>query len=103
MSRSYKRNPVYTDRTHGAKYWKRVSNKKVRKSNNVFLKGNKYKKIYNSWNIHDYISRWSKEQALDYYYNSIIFRNGKWIYIYDKYKSEKEFLDKYWKKYQFRK
>lgn len=41
MARSYKKTPVYTDRTKGAKYWKRLANKKVRKENNHFSKGKK--------------------------------------------------------------
>jgi len=64
MARSYKKTPVYTDRTKGAKYWKRLANKKVRKENNHFSKGKKYKRLFNSWEIHDYISYWNKFQAL---------------------------------------
>lgn len=95
MSRSYKKNPIYTDRTHGAKYWKRLANKKVRKENDHFLKGKKYKRIYNSYDIHDYISRWTKEEALKDF--------KRYIYLQKYYKNEYEFLNKHWKKYQYRK
>ena len=47
MSRSYKKNPIYTDRPFCAKYWKRLANKKVRKENNHFLKGKKYRRLFN--------------------------------------------------------
>ena len=95
MSRSYKKNPIYTDRPHGAKYWKRLANKKVRKENIHFLKGKKYKRIYNSWEIHDYISRWTKEEALKDF--------KRYMYLQKYYKNEDEFLNKHWKKYQYRK
>lgn len=95
MSRSYKKNPICTDRPHGAKYWKRLANKKVRKENIHFLKGKKYKRIYNSWEIHDYISRWTKEEALKDF--------KRYMYLQKYYKNEDEFLNKHWKKYQYRK
>ena len=95
MSRSYKKSPVYTDRDSG-KYWKKIGNKRVRRNKITLPKGKKYKKLYNSWEIHDYISRWDKYQALTRYY--------KYKEIYDDdYKSEKDYLNKYWKKYYFRK
>ena len=103
MARSYKKNPICSDHSNGAKYWKKIGNKKVRKINDFLSKGNKYKKIYNSWEIHDYISRWDKNQALDDYYNRVIFINGKCVKVFDEYRNENDFLNKYWKKYYFRK
>ena len=51
MSRSYKKHPVAPD---GVGYKsKKLANRKVRRSVDV-LKGNGYKKIYESWDIHDY-------------------------------------------------
>ena len=64
MSRSYKKNPVYTDRPNGAKYWKRCANKKVRRYKDNLDDGKMYRRIYNSWDIHDYINRWTKEEAI---------------------------------------
>ena len=95
MSRSYKKNPICSDRPNGAKYWKRLANKKVRKQNIHFSKGKKYKKVFNSWEIHDYISRWSKYQALKDLY--------RYKYLKEDYESEEEFLNKFWKKYYKRK
>lgn len=95
MSRSYKKNPIYTDRPDGAKYWKRLANKKVRKENIHFLKGKKYKRLFNSWEIHDYISYWDKFQALKDF--------KRYRYLNEYYKNEEEFLNKHWGKYQYRK
>lgn len=103
MSRSYKKNEICTDRSNGAKFWKRISNKKVRKSRDSFQKSSKYKRIYNSYEIHDYISRWSKKQALNDYHYSGFFYKGEWIPIFKEYKTEKDFLNKYWKKIYYRK
>ena len=95
MSRSYKKNPIYTDRPNGAKYWKRLANKKVRKENIHFLKGKKYKRLFNSWEIHDYICYWDKFQALKDF--------RRYRYLKKDYKNEEEFLNKHWGKYQYRK
>ena len=103
MSRSYKKSPICSDRPHGAKYWKRIGNKKVRKNKDYLPKGKKYKKFYNSWEIHDYISRWDKKQAINDYHNLTYYRNGKFYKLFDEFKNEKEFIDHYWKKGYFRK
>lgn len=71
MSRSFKRNPILKDNKNGRKLAKRQANKKVRrhlKDNfNLTLRGKLYRKIYNSYDIYDYISRCSKEESR--YYN----------------------------------
>lgn len=51
MSRSYKKKPVFTD--NASKKHKRLANKKVRKAKNV-TNGNQYKKVSESWDIHDW-------------------------------------------------
>ena len=66
MSRSYKKSPVYTDRRHGAKYWKRQANRKVRHHKDV-MNGKSYRKVYNPWEIHDWVSRWTKAEAIAWY------------------------------------
>lgn len=54
MSRSRKKTSSYTDGRAGTpKYFKRVANKVVRKSKEV-PDGRAYKKLYCSWNIHDW-------------------------------------------------
>lgn len=66
MSRSYKHNPVCTDRKHGAKWWKRQANHKVR-HNTDFLNGKGYRKFYNSWEIRDWVCWESKADAIAWY------------------------------------
>ena len=68
MSRSYKHHPYYTDgRTPTPKRQKRFANKKVRHTKLLPLKGRGYKKVFCSYDIHDFCSYWSREEArLDY-------------------------------------
>ena len=66
MSRSYKHSPVYTDRKYGAKWWKRQANRKVRYHKDV-LNNKSYRKVYNPWEIHDYIIYESKADAIAWY------------------------------------
>ena len=63
MSRSYKKNPIYTDGKNGQVISKRFANKKVRKYKNKIAKGKSYKKLFCSYEIHDYISRMTWEEA----------------------------------------
>ena len=103
MSRSYKKNPIYTDRTRGAKWQKRQANKVVRKDRRIF-NHKSYKKLYQTYNIHDWISRWSAAEVRMDYYTRVWWYNGKSEYtLQENYKTEKEFFDKYWKKYYKRK
>ena len=56
MSRSYKKHPVAPDKVSYNS--KRLANRKVRRSVNrgeELLKGKSYRKLYESWDIHDYI------------------------------------------------
>ena len=101
MSRSYKKNPIYTDRNDGAKYWKRQANRRVRHYKGE-LQYNKYKRIYNSWEIHDWVSRWSSDEALKSYQTDVFWWRGepekRW-----NYKSEEDFMNRQWAKYYRRK
>lgn len=55
MSRSYKKNPGYTDDgPKRKKFYKRYSNKKTRKNWNLPLKGNSHKKNGLSYDIVDW-------------------------------------------------
>lgn len=59
MSRSYKKHPVLPDNVVPGS--KRLANKKVRRAvhrgdeETRNRKGKSYKKLYDSWNVHDYI------------------------------------------------
>lgn len=85
VSRSYKRTPVSKE-GYGSKklkFWKRLSNKKIRRTKDV-PNNKEFKKIFESWMIHDF-SFYYDESQLD--------TNC------DDYESLKE----HWRKYYFRK
>lgn len=70
MSRSYKKSPVFTDGSAGStKRSKRFANKKVRHTDfdDLPRKGNGYKKVFESYDIHDYITYESKQQWIERY------------------------------------
>ena len=93
MSRSYKHNPFCTDRPHGAKYWKRQANHKVRRTLEV-PNGKAYRKVYNPWEIHDYICRESKYDAM-FWYNSHK-KTYYYEYFYKKYPTFEDYMNKCW-------
>ena len=68
MSRSYKKVPIVKDHDSG-KIGKRFANKAVRRKEEDALKGKEYKKIYPSWDIHDYINYYPKEEAIQDWYD----------------------------------
>lgn len=85
MSKSYKKTPGAGD-TKG-KTSKRIANHKVRQElkrnlNALPKKGNKYKKIYESWDICDYFSIYSWER----YWN----HQWKWWYAWRRFYGEPE-------------
>ena len=94
MSRSYKHTPVCGEYSRNTtKYLKRQASHKVRRSSDV-PNGKAYRKFFNPWNIRDYISYWTKEDAIDRY--------TKYWYVYDDQTLE-EYINKVWKKYYYRK
>jgi len=63
MSRSYKKNPCYTDGKAGTiKDSKRCANKRTRNIEDIPNYGG-YKKVSCSYHIHNYCSRWTWEDA----------------------------------------
>ena len=67
MSRSRKKVPISKDHRSG-KWGKKQANRAVRRNKSQSLKGKEYKKIYDSWDIHDYISFYPKEEAIKDWY-----------------------------------
>jgi hypothetical protein len=64
MSRSYKKSPCFTDGSPGVtKEKKRIANKKVRNTEDLPTRGKAYKKVSDSYDIHDYTGRWTWEEA----------------------------------------
>ena len=95
MSRSYKHNHICTDRKHGAKYWKRQANRKVRHSFNV-PNGKQYRRFYDSWEIHDFVCRESKYDAI-IWYNKVTAENHPYRkYWIEDYPTLKDYLNKCW-------
>lgn len=107
MSRSYKHNPVGTDGSpHTTKEKKRHANSRVRNTKETY-NGNSYKKIFCSYDIHDYISRWSKQDAIKKWYEEEAeILNGiipfKYSY-HNRYKTLENFLNRGWAKWYKRK
>lgn len=97
MSRSYKHSPVYTDGSPGTtKETKKFANKKVRNTDFDELprKGKAYKKIFCSYDIHDWITRCTKQEWIDMYE-----RGGRWYNPSDKYTLE-EWIQEWEKSYK---
>ena len=65
MSKSRKKAPVYTDGKAGTtKRAKRFANKTVRNSDDIPSKGSGYKKSYCQYDIHDFKSRYTLQEAI---------------------------------------
>ena len=101
MSRSYKHNPICTDHSKpGAKWAKKQANRKVRHSKD-FLNGKGYRKIYNSWNVREWVWRESKYDAM-FWYNS--HKNPYYYeYFYKEYPTFEDYMNKSWKHDFYRK
>lgn len=104
MSRSRKKVFVCKDNIRSSKSRKRIANKRFRHAPEVFISTGKpgiYKRYTNSWDIHDYILRWTKEEAIQSWYNE---ENTCANYGWDiksygwhrHYANLKEFLNKGW-------
>lgn len=68
MSRSWKKHPYCTDGRPGStKESKKFANKKVRNTDLEELpsKGKGYRKVSETYDIHDWINRWTKEEAIE--------------------------------------
>lgn len=94
MSRSYKKHPFSTDGNPKTLVKsKRHANKVVRRYNKDISNGKFYKRLFCSYDIHDYISRWSWAEAKRFYEELDEHDYRKKLYT-----SEKEFY-KCWRKY----
>ena len=63
MSKSFKKTPIIKYAGCGP-YGKRLANRKVRRNqNDVFANGKLYKKMYETWDINDCVSRWTQKDA----------------------------------------
>ena len=107
MSRSYRKHPVSTDGSpRTTKEMKRYANSKVRNAKGIY-NGKSYKKLFCSYDIHDYISRESKKEAIQRWFeeeadilNKIIpFKYS----LHNEYKTLKNYLNRGWAKWYKRK
>ena len=97
MNRSYKKTPIVKDNA-GGKIGKRFANKKVRRLKNELLKRGEYKKIYESWNINDYISYYTLEDAIaDWLEEEKDYVPKKYAWRHKKYKTLENWINA-WKK-----
>lgn len=98
MSRSYKKNPIV--KSHDNIRTKRDAAKAVRRaSGDVYpTKGSAYKRAINSWEINDYVSRFTREEAIEHYYAR---QDDEWFK--KRYPTLEIYLNKIWYKYYKRK
>lgn len=97
MSRSYKKHPWRTDGKAGSTSRnKNIANRKVRRYKKGLHKGNDYKKLSCSYDIHDWCYRWSWSEAKKEY------ENNSWPQ-WNEFFSTLENFYQYWKKYHYRK
>lgn len=92
MSRSIKHTPVCKDNGIG-KDAKRYASKSVRRLEDTPSNGSAYKRVYNSYDIHDYVSRWTREEAVKAWAEEDA--DGRFHKMYD---TLEEFLEKCWAK-----
>ena len=109
MSRSWKRNPYCKDRGIG-KDAKQIAAARLRcipidseESEVLVSAPANYKKInHDTWDIHDYTSRWTLENAIKDYYESI--KNSRWKERFlSQYPTVEDYLTRNWAKYYKRK
>lgn len=106
MSRSYRKNPIIKDNKKGSKTAKSHANRHFRRcSLNEELRIGKstvHRKFTESWNIHDYVSRWTRSKAeKEWEYMQFMKRNGitsyRYSYFMEKFKTKESFMN-YWAK-----
>jgi hypothetical protein len=93
MSRSRKHTPIVKDNSRGSKNAKKRANKKVRRTKikNLPLKGSGYKKLFCQYDIHDFVSYWNWQEALNYWQTT----KNEWIRR--KYPTEEKFYIHWYK------
>ena len=102
MSRSYRKNPIIKDNGKSKKEMKSLANRKVRRKLNDsdfnISNGNAYKKEFESWDIADFISRWTKEDAIKEYES----KSKKYRWFKEEWPTLEDYLN-YWEKTMHRK
>lgn len=107
MSRSYRKNPILKDGGKSSKENKQLANRRVRRVLNrnhdyEIKNGNAYRKINETWNINDYVSRFTEKEASDYY-DSMIRSDNYWDrWFLEEYPTKEAWMKKYRKDYLYK-
>lgn len=95
MSRSYRKNYFVKDHNKGQK---QLANRRLRSTYKLLpLKGGNYKKCYPQWDICDYLWYWSKEYAIQEWYEEEAKHYKFYAWRHKEYKTLENWLN-YWKK-----
>ena len=96
MSRSRKKIPISKD-NFGGKIGKKLANHAVRRYKDSIPSGKWYKKIYNSWNINDYITYWTLKEAINAWYEEESDHYKDYAWRHSQYSSLEEYLQAWFK------
>lgn len=100
MSRSYRKTPILKDGGRSSKYNKQLANRHIRRKANRDVYSDHigsnsfYKKMYESWEINDYISRYTLDEAIKDYD-----RLKKYEWFYEQYPTLEEWIIHYKKEF----
>lgn len=96
MSRSYKKHYRTKDHNKGQK---QKANQHLRRGKNKYLnlKGGDYKKLYPQWEICDWNWRWTREEAIESWYEEESDHYTGMTWRHDRYKTLENWLS-YWEK-----
>lgn len=87
MSRSYKKVPIIKIAPKDGTEEKKFANKKVRRCKETIPNGKAYRKLFQSWDIHDYVCRYTYEDYEAYYESEIkMYQMGALKYDPNRYK-----------------
>ena len=92
MGKSYKKTPIIKENGSSKKQMKTIANKSVRSKlkdlDFEIANGNAYKKEYESYDIADYIYRWTRKDAIEAYNDESWIREkytfDEWINVWEK-------------------
>lgn len=106
MSRSYRHTPIVKDGGISSKKNKQRANRYVRRCLNrnldLELQGCSYKKVYNTWEINDYVSRYTVKQAIQEYSERCSRISYLDTWFIEKYPTLNDYLNEYYKWYFYK-
>ena len=102
MSRSYKKHPISKDNTKSSHECKKKASRRWRRAPESVKTKSKWNKHTNSWDIHDYIYRYTRQDAIKAWYDEET-DHEMHPYLHKKYGTLENYLNRNWKKYYVRK